>query len=45
MSEIMDCLLFLGYVYEILGYTFELVLSTKPDKALGNDAIWEQAEE
>lgn len=44
-EEIINCLDFLNYVYSLFGFEFELHLSTKPDKYLGDDALWEEAEE
>lgn len=43
-SEIEGCLDFLRHVYGIFGYQFSLVLSTRPDKYLGELSQWEQAE-
>lgn len=43
-DEITSQLEFLDYIYSVFGFKFELYLSTKPDKALGDDALWEKAE-
>ena len=43
-EEITSQLDFLDYIYTIFGFKYELYLSTKPDKALGDDALWEKAE-
>lgn len=43
-TEIAGCLEFLRYVYTVFGYTFELVLSTRPDKYIGDAAVWDEAE-
>jgi threonyl-tRNA synthetase len=43
-DEIMACLDFLDHTYGIFGFEYELYLSTKPDKYLGDDDLWEEAE-
>lgn len=43
-EEIKGCLDFLRTVYEVFGFTFKLNLSTRPEKFLGDPAIWDQAE-
>lgn len=43
-SEILNCLDFLNHIYELFGFEYELHLSTKPDKYLGDDDLWEEAE-
>lgn len=40
----MSALDFVDYVYGIFGFEYELYLSTKPENYLGDDDIWEQAE-
>lgn len=44
MKEIYDCLDFLTYIYECLGYECEFALSTMPKKALGTKEMWDWAE-
>jgi len=44
-GEVLDCLDFMKFVYGALGMTYRLELSTKPEKALGDAALWEVAEE
>lgn len=44
LSEVMGALDFLSYVYETFGFRYELELSTRPAKSLGNPALWEMAE-
>ncbi|XP_069796581.1 threonine--tRNA ligase 1, cytoplasmic-like isoform X3 [Narcine bancroftii] len=44
-EEIKGCLDFLQAVFQIFGFNFRLYLSTRPDKFLGDVAIWDQAEE
>jgi len=44
-SEIIGALNFLDYIYGILGFDYELYLSTKPQKALGSDELWRVAED
>lgn len=43
-EEMISQLGFLDYVYTVFGFNYDLYLSTKPDKALGDDALWEKAE-
>lgn len=40
----MSALDFLREVYEVFGFTFSLCLSTRPDKFLGEPAMWDEAE-
>lgn len=42
--EITGCLDFLRCVYEKFGFTFDLVLSTRPEKFLGEIEVWNEAE-
>uniref|UniRef100_A0A1B6MR54 threonine--tRNA ligase n=1 Tax=Graphocephala atropunctata TaxID=36148 RepID=A0A1B6MR54_9HEMI len=43
-AEITGALDFLRHVYGVFGFTFQLCLSTRPDKFLGDVAVWDQAE-
>lgn len=43
-GEIDGCLSFLKHVYTIFGFTFDLVLSTRPDKYIGDINEWNSAE-
>ncbi|MGH0181306.1 UNVERIFIED_CONTAM: hypothetical protein FKN15_006885 [Acipenser sinensis] len=43
-DEIKGCLNFLRAVYGVFGFTFKLNLSTRPEKFLGDTAVWDQAE-
>ncbi|RKP06595.1 tars protein [Thamnocephalis sphaerospora] len=43
-TEITDALNFMRKVYGILGFTFRLKLSTRPDKYLGEIETWDKAE-
>jgi len=43
--EVYKALRFFKYVYDIFGFTFELNLSTRPEKFLGEIAEWDQAEQ
>ncbi|XP_011145094.1 threonine--tRNA ligase, cytoplasmic isoform X2 [Harpegnathos saltator] len=43
-KEILSALDFLRHVYSVFGFTFDLCLSTRPEKFLGDIAIWNQAE-
>jgi threonyl-tRNA synthetase len=44
MSEVLNNLDFLDHVYGIFGFNFELQLSTRPEKKLGSDQLWDRAE-
>lgn len=44
-SEMKGCLDFLRCVYDVFGFSFQLHLSTRPEKFLGDIAVWNQAEE
>lgn len=43
-SEVMGALNFMKHVYTTLGMTYQLELSTRPEKALGDIALWNIAE-
>ncbi|CAG5130644.1 unnamed protein product, partial [Candidula unifasciata] len=43
-DEINSCLDFLKFVYGTFNFTFNLKLSTRPEKFLGDKAVWDQAE-
>ena len=43
-AEVAGCLDFLQYVYGTFGFTFRLVLSTRPEKYLGETSMWDEAE-
>lgn len=43
-DEIDGCLDFLAHVYQTFGFTFELVLSTRPDNHMGDVDTWNRAE-
>lgn len=43
-SEISACLDFMRHVYGIFGFTFQLKLSTRPEKYLGELEVWNNAE-
>ncbi|BBM99681.1 threonyl-tRNA synthetase [Marchantia polymorpha subsp. ruderalis] len=43
-DEVKGCLEFLEYTYNIFGFTYELELSTRPEKYLGELETWERAE-
>ncbi|KAJ4711144.1 threonine--tRNA ligase, mitochondrial [Melia azedarach] len=43
-DEVRGVLEFIDYVYTIFGFTYELKLSTRPEKYLGDLAAWEKAE-
>lgn len=43
-KEVIDCLEFMKFVYDIFGMTYKLELSTRPKKALGKQELWDKAE-
>nr|XP_061796086.1 threonine--tRNA ligase 1, cytoplasmic-like [Nerophis lumbriciformis] len=43
-TEMKGCLDFLRCVYSVFGFSFQLHLSTRPEKYLGDIAVWNQAE-
>jgi len=43
-QEIDSALDFLRHVYGVFGFTFDLVLSTRPEKFLGEIEMWNEAE-
>jgi threonyl-tRNA synthetase len=43
-SEIKDCLEFINHVYGVFGFSFDLRLSTRPEKYMGELSLWENAE-
>lgn len=43
-EEILGALQFLQHVYGVFDFTFDLVLSTRPEKYLGAIEAWNQAE-
>lgn len=43
-GEIKSCLAFLTDVYGIFGFQFEVALSTRPDKYIGDIKVWDDAE-
>jgi len=43
-TEIRNALEFLKHVYGIFGFAFDLKLSTRPDKFLGDQELWNKAE-
>jgi len=43
-EEIENCLKFMRDVYSTFGYTFNLFLSTRPEKYMGSITTWDQAE-
>uniref|UniRef100_T1KF85 threonine--tRNA ligase n=1 Tax=Tetranychus urticae TaxID=32264 RepID=T1KF85_TETUR len=44
-KEILECLQLMQDVYSTLGFTFDMVLSTRPDSYIGELSIWNNAEE
>ena len=43
-QEMAGCLDFLKTVYKVFGFTFQLVLSTRPEDYLGEIEVWDFAE-
>eukprot|EP00554_Chaetoceros_debilis_P007889 CAMPEP_0194077242 /NCGR_PEP_ID=MMETSP0149-20130528/3883_1 /TAXON_ID=122233 /ORGANISM="Chaetoceros debilis, Strain MM31A-1" /LENGTH=780 /DNA_ID=CAMNT_0038758189 /DNA_START=51 /DNA_END=2393 /DNA_ORIENTATION=+ len=43
-EEVLGALNFMKEVYDIFGMTYKLELSTRPEKALGEHALWDRAE-
>ncbi|XP_048449265.1 threonine--tRNA ligase 1, cytoplasmic-like isoform X2 [Rhincodon typus] len=43
-EEISECLDFIRSVYGVFGFSFQLILSTRPEKFLGDLHLWNQAE-
>lgn len=43
-QEVLNTLDFMRYVYTAFGMTYKLALSTRPEKALGDMALWDIAE-
>ncbi|XP_061370150.1 threonine--tRNA ligase, mitochondrial 1 isoform X1 [Gastrolobium bilobum] len=43
-GEVRNALNFINHVYNIFGFTYELKLSTRPEKYLGDVQTWEKAE-
>lgn len=43
-TEVLDYLKFMKYVYDIFGISFQLELSTRPEKAMGEKEQWDRAE-
>lgn len=43
-TEMKGCLDFLRCVYDAFGFSFQLHLSTRPEKYLGDIAVWNRAE-
>mmetsp|Transcript_23203 Transcript_23203/g.37263 ORF Transcript_23203/g.37263 Transcript_23203/m.37263 type:complete len:711 (-) Transcript_23203:80-2212(-) len=43
-QEVKGALEFMKYVYDAMGFTFHLNLSTRPDKYVGEIKVWDEAE-
>ncbi|MEE8303041.1 MAG: threonine--tRNA ligase [Candidatus Tectomicrobia bacterium] len=43
-SEVAGVLSLIDYVYSVFGMPYKVKFSTKPEKAMGADALWERAE-
>lgn len=42
--EVLGCLDFIAYIYRLFGFNFRVKLSTRPDKFVGEVAVWDIAE-
>ncbi|KXS42667.1 MAG: threonyl-tRNA synthetase [Candidatus Frackibacter sp. T328-2] len=42
LTEVIDLI---DYFYDVFGFKYHVELSTKPDKAMGSDQLWEEATE
>ena len=42
--QVVGVLEFIEYVYDIFGMSFNLMLSTRPEKYLGEISMWDEAE-
>ncbi|HEY2766982.1 MAG TPA: threonine--tRNA ligase [Solirubrobacteraceae bacterium] len=43
-EEVVQCLRFGFYIYELFGFEPRLELSTRPEKRIGSEAMWDRAE-
>ncbi|XP_047324109.1 threonine--tRNA ligase, mitochondrial 1-like [Impatiens glandulifera] len=43
-GEVRNVLEFISHVYKIFGFTFDLKLSTRPEKSMGDKETWDKAE-
>jgi threonyl-tRNA synthetase len=43
-EEVVECLRFGFYIYELFGFEPRLELSTRPDKRIGGEEMWDRAE-
>lgn len=43
-EEMENCLEFLKYIYDKFGFNIELALSTRPEKCIGDEEMWESSE-
>ncbi len=44
-DEIVEVIDFVDSVYKVFGFKYHVELSTKPENAIGDDAVWEEATE
>ena len=42
-SEVIDVVEFVDSVMKLFGFEYTMEVSTKPEKAIGDDAVWELA--
>ncbi len=43
-DEIKNLIDFIGFIYQTFGFSYRVELSTKPEKAMGDQKIWDKAE-
>ncbi|XP_047322474.1 threonine--tRNA ligase, mitochondrial 1-like [Impatiens glandulifera] len=43
-EEVKNVLEFISHIYKIFGFTFDLKLSTRPEKSMGDKETWDKAE-
>ncbi|MCD5323209.1 MULTISPECIES: threonine--tRNA ligase [Pontibacillus] len=43
-DEIRSCLNLIDYVYQTFGFDYSIELSTRPEDSMGDDSLWNQAE-
>lgn len=43
-EELLNCIEFTQYVYQLFGFEFDVMLSTRPENSMGTDEQWDEAE-
>lgn len=44
-EEIINVIDLIDYIYSVFGFSYQVELSTRPEKAMGSEAMWDQATE